>query len=126
MFTIEDEKTKKRYMADIAFSGVFYGLADSSWVIFDHLERQVKNTQPCIIGKAFCNIVAERYKEAREILEEQVLKEDPACIEAKVFLALILKLTKRNAQAEKICAELRGNDQAVIKGLGEQISKMVH
>ena len=117
----DDEGEKRRHLADIAFSGVFYGLADSAWVIFDYLEAKDENREVCLIGKAFCNLSAGQYEEARRLLEERVLKENPQSIEAKVFMALLFKLTGHNAQAEKFCRFLTENGEDIFAQLGQQI-----
>ncbi len=94
--------TQMRLLAEIAFTGVFYGLSTSSKDIFDYLQHNTNNPEVGVLGNALALISDGKYSVAARLIENGVLRNNPDSVDGQLFAALALKLAGQPSQAERL------------------------
>ena len=91
-----------RLLAEIAFTGVFYGLSSASKDIFDYIEHRTPNNEVGVLGNALALISDGKYVAAARLIEQGVLLQNPDSVDGQLFAALALKLAGQSSASERL------------------------
>ena len=93
-----------RLLAEIGFTGVFYGLSSASKDIFDYIEQRTGHAEVGVLGNALALISDGEHNAAARLIEQGVLAKNPDSVDGQLFAALALKLSGQSSQAERLAA----------------------
>lgn len=116
---ISDDKIFEKTMMEIGYVAAFYNMRPQAQAIFDFYQTARGNDAShlaALLGQVLLFIGASNYNDAVEILEKFIEdckeKEKEVPAEAKVFLALVYKKSKKRADRMKTLLEdVRGSSE---------------
>ena len=109
-----------RLLAEIGFTGVFYGLSLAAKDIFDYIEQGTDHDEVGVLGNALAMISDGKYKAAARLIEQGVLAKNPDSVDGQLFAALALKLSGQSSQAERLAARATSKGD---NGVAESFAK---
>ncbi len=104
-----------RLLAEIAFTGVFYGLTMHAKDIFDYIEQNPKHREVGVLGKALAFISDGKLRDAIRLIERDVLEKNPDSLEGQLFAALALKMAGKVSHAERMSERAAQNGSETAK-----------
>ncbi len=111
-----------RLVAEIAFTGVFYGLSQNAKDIFDYIRDNTGHREIGVLGNALGMISDGKYAEAVQLIEKDVLQQNPDSVEGQMFAALALKLAGQVSHSERLSERASKNGSASVKEFAKNLS----
>ena len=115
-----------RLLAEIAFTGVFYGLTVHAKDIFDYIEQHDKHREVGALGKGLALISDGKFAEATKAIEKGVLEKNPDSQEGQLFAALALKLEGKASHAERLSDRAAKNGSETAKQFAQNLRSVSH
>ncbi len=110
-----------RLLAEIAFTGVFYGLTVHAHDIFDYIEQHAEHREVGVLGRGLALISDGKFADATQVIEKGVLEKNPSSQEGQLFAALALKLAGHTSHAERLSERVAKNGSLSAKQFAENL-----
>lgn len=88
------------------------GMIEQAQKIFEGVQAVRPGSEFAHIGRAVTQMAANNMDEAAKILREDALKANPDNLQAKMFLALVLKLANRGGECDQVIEQLQKSEDA--------------
>ena len=121
MHSEEMRSEELRLLAEIAFTGVFYGLTVHAHDIFDYIEQHAEHREVGVLGKGLALISDGKFADASQMIEKDVLEKNPDSLEGQLFAALALKLEGKSSHAERLSERAVKNGSEMAKQFAENL-----
>ncbi len=115
-----------RLLAEIAFTGIFYGLTVHAHDIFDYIEQHAEHREVGVLGKGLALISEGKFADAAQTIEKGVLEKNPDSQEGQLFAALALKLAGRASLAERLSERAAQNGSETAKQFAKNLRSINH
>ncbi len=115
-----------RLLAEIAFTGVFYGLTVHAGDIFEYIEQHSEHREIAVLGKGLALISDGKFADAVQTIEKGVLQNNPDSQEGQLFAALALKLSGRASLAEHLSERAAKDGSEEAKKFTQNLRSVIH
>ena len=115
-----------RLLAEIAFTGIFYGLTMHAKDIFDYIEQHDQHREVGVLGKGLALISDGKFADATKAIEKGVLEKNPDSLEGQLFAALALKLAGKASHAERLSERAAKSGSEASKQFAQNLRSVNH